>query len=159
MHLAPFGLDDRADLDFVTDDPRFFEALQRQWDNDPNLPEDEQGGNAPHKDVVDVVRDMPVSTSDVDLFIHGVEDESQALAIIRRVHEHLVRKCPDDGYVTAWRGRHAVTFHVGSMKVSRTAARPWQVRRETELREPLVPAADTGGVSFLQEHRGGVDGL
>ena len=126
LHLAPFGLDDRADHDFVTDDLRFFEALQRQWDTDPNLPEDEQGGNAPHKDVVDVVRDMPVSTSDVDLFIHGVEDESQALAIIRRVHAHLVSKCPDDGYVTAWRGRHAVTFHVGSMKVSRTAPRPWR---------------------------------
>ena len=27
LHLAPFGLDDRADLDFVTDDLRFFEAL------------------------------------------------------------------------------------------------------------------------------------
>ena len=79
MHLAPFGLDDRADLDFVTDDPRFFEALQTQWDN-TSVPEDEQGGS-PHKDVARRRLDMPVSTSDVDLFIHGVEDESQALAI------------------------------------------------------------------------------
>ena len=55
LHLAPFGLDDRADLDFVTDDPRFFEALQTQWDNDETVPEDEQGGDAPHKDVVEVV--------------------------------------------------------------------------------------------------------
>ena len=120
LHVAALGLDQRADLDFVNDDLRFFEDLQRQYDTDPTVPEDFQGGDAPAKDVVDVVRDMPVSTSDVDLFIHGVEDESQALAIIRRVHAHLVSKCPDDGYVTAWRGRHAVTFHVGSMKVSRT---------------------------------------
>ena len=142
LHLAPFGLDDRADLDFVTDDPRFFEALQTQWDNDETVPEDEQGGDAPHKDVVEVVRDMPVSTSDVDLFIHGVEDESQALAIIRRVHEHLVRKCPDDGYVTAWRGRHAVTFHVGSMKVSRTAARPWEVLKAISNKSFWHPGID-----------------
>ena len=120
LHVAALGLDEQADLDFVNDDLRFFEDLQRQYDEDPTVPEDERGDDAPSKDIVDAVRDVPVSTSDVDLFIHGVEDdEAQALAIIRRVHKHLLAKCPADGYVTAWRGRHARTFHCGTMKVSR----------------------------------------
>ena len=158
LHLAPCGLDDRADLDFVTDDPRFFEALQTQWDSDETVPEDEQAAARPP-------RTSSMSSGICLCRLLTLVCSSTAWKTSRRRSRSSAASTSTWCVSVGRRLRHVARpprryIHVGSMKVSRTARPSVEVRRETEgLREPLVPAADTGGVSPLQEHRGGIDGL